>query len=238
MKCNNIIMINLQLYSNFSSQYPIFDFHSMLKSIKFRVIASLIVVVMAISCTKVVYNQSGFGGSSSIDNQKVIAKNTGVAESAHKQFKELLNGDTLREGTFLSEIKLVQRNVEVTALLSNPRKYKEFKLLQPVFVKKYGNWIRENIPQTKNKINAILKGQNNNSKKEKSKANYNEDVVNVGLTIAGISAGIFLLIILLANSTSNGGSESSTGCIFVMFLLISGFGIIGGLITALIGALI
>lgn len=210
----------------------------MVQSIKFQIVSLFLVVFNFISCTQVVYDHSGFGGTKAKDNQLVKQTQKESTMTSHLESLVLLNGDTVKKGTVLYNLKLAQRDVEVTALLSNPRKYKKFKLLQSTFVQKYRNWIRENIPQNKNTKNAIIKSQYNKSKKDKNKANYDEDVVNTGLMVAGISAGIFLLILLLAGSVAGGWSEASSGCFFVMLLISSALGVIGGLITALIGAII
>ena len=208
----------------------------MVQSIKFQIVALFLVVFNFISCTQVVYERSGFGGTNAKENQLVGPTQKKLKETSHIETFVLLNGDTFKEGAMLSNLKLAQRDIEVTNLLSNHRKFKKYKLLQSTFIQKYGNWIRENIPQNKHTKNAVLKAQNNNSKNEKNKANFNDDVVNIGLAIAGISAGVFLLTLVFAGS--GGFSASSNGCVAVLMLLISGFGILGGLITALIGVMI
>lgn len=181
------------------------------------IIKLLLFVFLSVSC-KQHYHELGNGGSQGL-GLNVHSSQTKLNVKDLKPFTlgENNEHDTLFVfGTAIKENRISQ--------FSNSLNLKQKLIYNSIKNKLFHPEKANKIPQ---KIKKVYKKQY-----------YDSDGVNVGLTIAGISAAICLILIIIASVPgSTVLSESGNGCLYVLAILFSGVGVIVGLIYALIAAI-
>lgn len=205
----------------------------MMQNTQIKIIVTFFLIIFLNSCNHMIYNEIGFGGNTT---------NTGIsAFSQQHAMKE--NSVDLNQRFY--KFDTIDYKSELTSLKTNkPLKLKERLMLKLAlknlpkvkFVDDYRNWLKKSFPKKTGKVH-IPNQINKNIKIDKTtKANYNEDTVEIGLYIAGISAGLLLIVILIGTNTNvfRGSEESLFGCLITVFL---GLILIVGLLVALIGAI-
>ena len=211
---------------------------------KFQIFTGLFFIIFFVSCNEMIYNNYGFGGGSGASKKRVTTYVSKIHAGEQIGIKSidfdpvLFDLDTL---TNQSTNLIDYSNSKKIQKLSN-FKLKLFSKLVPdklpksQFVEDYGNWLKKSFPKKTGKVHIPNQINKNLKIAKTTKANYNEDTVEIGLYIAGISAGLLLIIILIGTNTNvfRGSEESLFGCLITVFF---GLIIIVGLLVALIGAI-
>ena len=211
---------------------------------KFQFFSAIILVIFFVSCNQFAYNDAGFGGGFGLPTKKnspVIEKFKDVKNIGSKTIDfdpTLFEVDTLGSSkNLIAYSKTVKTNRFTKLKIKLLTKLVQIKLPKSQFVEDYGNWLKSTFPQKENSPETANQPNKNFKKLLKNKKYYDEDQVNKGLSIAGICAGILLIMILIATASPSVLSESGNGCLFVMACLSLGGGVLYGLLMALIGAL-
>lgn len=212
---------------------------------KFQFFHAILLFIFFVSCNQFAYNNAGFGGGfglSNNENSPVIEKSKDERNIGTKTIDfdpTLFELDTLGSSkNLIAYSKPAKPNTFTKLKIKLITILFQTKLPKSQFVEDYGNWLRSTFPQKENKPETANQPNKNFKKLLKNKKYYDEDQVNKGLSIAGICAGILLIMILIATASPSVLSESGNGCLFVIACLSLGGGVLYGLIMALIGAII
>ena len=193
---------------------------------KFQFFSAILLVIFFVSCNQFAYNDAGFGGGfglSNKENSHVIEKFKDVKNIGTKTLDfdpTLFEVDTLGSSkNLIAYSKTVKTNRFTKLKIKLSTKLVQIKLPKSQFVEDYGNWLKSTFPQKENSPETANQPNKNFRKLLKNKKYYDEDQVNKGLSIAGICAGILLIMILIATASPSVLSESGNGCLFVMALI-------------------
>ena len=212
---------------------------------KFQFFSAILLVIFFVSCNQFAYNDAGFGGGfglSNKENSPVIEKFKDVKNIGTKTIDfdpTLFEVDTQFNGStnLINYSKTIKSNKFAKLKVKLMSKLFQTKLPKSQFVEDYGNWLRSTFDPKENKTQAPNQPKKKIKKLLKNKKNYNEDQVNLGLSIAGICAGLLLIMILIGSGVPFVLSESLNGCVYVILCVILGVWVLVGLLMALIGAL-
>jgi hypothetical protein len=211
---------------------------------KFQFFSAIILVIFFVSCNQFAYNDAGFGGGFGLPTKKnspVIEKSKDVKNIGTKTIDfdpTLFELDTLGSSkNLIAYSKPAKPNKFTKLKVKLMSKLFQTKLPKSQFVEDYGNWLRSTFDPKENKTQAPNQPKKKIKKLLKNKKNYNEDQVNLGLSIAGICAGLLLIMILIGSGVPFVLSESLNGCVYVILCVILGVWVLVGLLMALIGAL-
>lgn len=216
-----------------------------MKPTKFQFFSAILLVIFFVSCNQFAYNDSGFGVGFGLPTKKkslVIEKSKDAQDIGLKKIDfdpTLFEVDTQFNGStnLISYSKTIKSNKFTKLKIKLLTKLVQTKLPKSQFVEDYGNWLRLTFDPKENRTQAPNQPNKKFKMLFKNKKNYDEDRVNSGLSIAGICAGILLIMILIASASPSVLSESGNGCLFVMTCIFLGIGVLVGLLMALIGAL-
>ena len=216
-----------------------------MKPTKFQFFSAILLVIFFVSCNQFAYNDAGFGsgfGLSNKENSPVIEKFKDVKNIGTKTIDfdpTLFEVDTQFNGStnLINYSKTIKSNKFTKLKVKLMSKLFQTKLPKSQFVEDYGNWLKSTFPKKENKPQKNYQPNKNIESHFKNKKNYDEDHVNLGLSIAGICAGLLLIMIMIATASPSVLSASGNGCLFVMACLSLGVGVLVGLLMALIGAL-
>ncbi len=212
---------------------------------KFQFFSAIILVISFVSCNQFAYNDAGFGGGFGLPTKKnspVIEKFKDVKNIGTKTIDfdpTLFEVDTQFNGStnLINYSKTLKTNKFKKLKTKLMSKLFQTKLPKSQFVEDYGNWLRSTFDPKENKTQAPNQPKKKIKKLLKNIKNYNEDQVNIGLSIAGICAGLLLIMILIGSGVPFVLSESLNGCVYVILCVILGVWVLVGLLVALIGAL-
>ena len=212
---------------------------------KFQFFSAIILVIFFVSCNQFAYNDAGFGGGFGLPTKKnspVIEKFKDVKNIGTKTIDfdpTLFEVDTQFNGStnLINYSKTLKTNKFKKLKTKLMSKLFQTKLPKSQFVEDYGNWLRSTFDPKENKTQAPNQPKKKIKKLLKNIKNYNEDQVNIGLSIAGICAGLLLIMILIGSGVPFVLSESLNGCVYVILCVILGVWVLVGLLVALIGAL-